>query len=237
SENVVTDFFEAPTDIDENYGQRMRALLIAPATGNYSFWIASDDNSQLFLSTNDQPVNRRVIASVNGWTSAREWTKEANQKSALVPLMAGQRYYIEALMKEGGGGDNLAVRWQLPDGTIEEPLAASRMTPFTGAPTSPPVITSQPTNTTTVEGNGITFRVVCNNFDPLSYQWQRNSNNIPAAISSTYTITNTALTNSGVFFRCVITNSLGVTTSSNALLTVNPDTTPPAITLVQNLGS
>jgi len=233
----LTNSFEAPTDIMDNYGQRCRALVTAPTTGNYLFWISSDYASTLYLSPDESPNNKVAIASVATWTASREWTKEANQQSAPTALSAGQRYYIEALMKEGGGGDNLAVRWQLPDGTIEEPLAASRMTPFTGAPTSPPVITSQPTNTTTVEGNGITFRVVCNNFDPLSYQWQRNSNNIPAAISSTYTITNTALTNSGVFFRCVITNSLGVTTSSNALLTVNPDTTPPAITLVQNLGS
>jgi hypothetical protein len=28
--------------------------------------------------------------------------------------MAGQMYYIEALHKEGAGGDNLAVAWQGP---------------------------------------------------------------------------------------------------------------------------
>src|SRR5262245_19335426 len=43
SENIITDFFEAPTDVDENYGQRLRALVQPPSTGNYTFWIASDD--------------------------------------------------------------------------------------------------------------------------------------------------------------------------------------------------
>ena len=30
-------------------------------------------------------------------------------------LQAGQSYFIEALMNEGGGGDNLAVAWQGPN--------------------------------------------------------------------------------------------------------------------------
>ena len=105
--------FEAPSNFADNYGQRMRALITAPATGNYVFWIASDDNSALYLSTDEDPAHKRQIAYVTTWTSSREWTKEANQKSAAIPLVAGKRYYIEALQCEGGGGDNLAVRWQL----------------------------------------------------------------------------------------------------------------------------
>ena len=33
---------------------------------------------------------------------------------AAIPLVAGQQYYLEALMKEQTGGDNLAVAWQKP---------------------------------------------------------------------------------------------------------------------------
>ena len=47
SESVVTSF-EAPTDVLENYGQRIRALITAPTTGNYTFWIASDDGGALY---------------------------------------------------------------------------------------------------------------------------------------------------------------------------------------------
>ena len=49
----VTNFFEAPTDIMEEYGQRLRGFIVPPVTGNYTFWIASDDGSQLWLSTDD----------------------------------------------------------------------------------------------------------------------------------------------------------------------------------------
>src|SRR6185369_15328101 len=68
----LTNSFEAGINIAENYGQRCRALITAPTTGSYVFWISSDDASTLFLSTDDNPNTKVVIASVNGWTSSRE---------------------------------------------------------------------------------------------------------------------------------------------------------------------
>ncbi len=119
--------FEAPTNVAENYGQRFTAWITAPETGNYFFWIAGDDNCLLFLGTNHLATSKRAIAQVPGWTNPREWTKYAQQQSAAIPLVANQRYYIEALMKEGEGGDNLAVRWQLPSLAVEEPITNSRL--------------------------------------------------------------------------------------------------------------
>jgi len=37
-----------------------------------------------------------------------------------IPLVAGRTYYFEALAKEGGGGDNLAVTWQMPGMPLPE---------------------------------------------------------------------------------------------------------------------
>ncbi len=122
--------FEAPAVANgapDNYGQRFMGWITPPTSGNYVFWIASDDNSVLYLSTNELPVNKQAIASVPDYTSSRQWTKFASQKSATNVLIGGRRYYIEALMKEGTGGDNLAVRWQLPNLTIEEPITNSRL--------------------------------------------------------------------------------------------------------------
>jgi len=107
--------FELGTDVADHYGARVRALLKAPATGSYTFWIASDDSSLLYLSkTSSSPASKVRIASVNGWTDPRTWTTYASQKSAPIALTAGQYYYMEALMKEGEGGDHLAVAWQGP---------------------------------------------------------------------------------------------------------------------------
>ncbi|HUS91547.1 MAG TPA: lamin tail domain-containing protein [Phycisphaerae bacterium] len=136
--------FEAPTDWANDYGTRMRGYVYPPTTGNYVFWIASDDGSQLFLSTDEDPAHKVPIASVGGWTNSREWTRTASQQSAPIHLEAGRRYYIEALHKEGGGGDNLAVRWQLPDGSWEngdanQPIPGQRLSPYNPDITAPAV--------------------------------------------------------------------------------------------------
>jgi hypothetical protein len=122
--------FEGPTNFADAYGSRIRGYVCAPETGNYTFWVASDDNSELWLSTSDNPANKVLIASVNGWTGVRAWTQLASQQSVAIPLTAGQRYYIEALQKDGGGGDHLAVGWQLPSGTLERPIPGTRLSPW-----------------------------------------------------------------------------------------------------------
>jgi CSLREA domain-containing protein len=105
---------ESPTDRGDNLGTRLQAMLTAPTTGSYTFWVASDDNGRLMLSTNADPANRTLIAHVDSWTSPEAFDTFASQQSAPVNLVAGQKYYIEAFSKEGGGGDNLAVAWSGP---------------------------------------------------------------------------------------------------------------------------
>jgi hypothetical protein len=105
---------EGPTNWANYYGTRIRGYLYPPADGNYTFWIASDDKSELWLSTDDNPANTAKIAYVPGWTESREWNKDPNQQSLPISLTAGQKYYVEVLQKEGSGGDNVAVAWQGP---------------------------------------------------------------------------------------------------------------------------
>lgn len=148
--------FEAPTDWADNYGTRVRGFLHPPRTGDYTFWIASDDGSELWLSTDDSPANRTEIASVPTWTGSREWGKDPAQKSKAIHLEAGRSYYIEALQKEGGGGDNLAVGWAKPGQSTDSPsqvIPGESLTPWIGAggisvrpyvPRPPGVISTSP---------------------------------------------------------------------------------------------
>ena len=106
--------FETPTNWADNYGTRVRGYLTVPATGSYIFWIASDDNGELWFSTDENPANSSLIASVPGWSTSQEWNKYSQQKSEPIYLTTGQTCYVEALQKEGGGGDNLAVGWAKP---------------------------------------------------------------------------------------------------------------------------
>lgn len=122
--------FEAPSNSGDNYGQRIRGYVTAPESGQYTFWIAADDKADLYLSTSEDPAKKQRIAYASDWTNSREWNKRTGQQSAKITLEAGKRYYIEALHLEGGGGDNLAVAWQLPSGAKEMPIEGKHLSPF-----------------------------------------------------------------------------------------------------------
>ena len=128
---IVTTAFESQQDRTDSFGERWRAYFTAPVAGSYVFYISSDDSSELWLSTDTTPDRKVKIAYVNGYTSFETWTTYASQTSAAIPLVAGQRYYIEALYKEGGGGDHLSVGVQFPGGALERPIPAHRLDPFT----------------------------------------------------------------------------------------------------------
>jgi len=98
----------------EQFGQWIRGWIIAPESGNYRFWISSDDNSELWLSPNSLVSGKTLIASISEWTDFRQWTKYPSQQSAPITLVAGQRYYFEFFQREFGGGDHLSIAWTRP---------------------------------------------------------------------------------------------------------------------------
>jgi hypothetical protein len=96
----------------ENYGSTVRAYLIPPYDGTYTFWIASDNTSELWLSSSGTPALMIKRAFVNGYTQPKEWDKYSTQQSIELSLMAGRIYYLEIRHKESTSGDHLAVAWQ-----------------------------------------------------------------------------------------------------------------------------
>jgi hypothetical protein len=226
------------------YGQRVRAFVVPPTNGSYTFWIASDDSSNLFLSSDENPTNKTLIAYITAWTGSESWTTYPSQQSAPVNLLGGVRYYLEALMQQGGGGDNLAVRWQLPNGAYEQPLssqspAGSWLVPFTGLTTAPGIYL-QPVNTSAVENQNAAFSLVATNPAPVTYQWFANGVALtdPNAFRPAYTVSNVSLAlNNGQVYRCVVSNTSGSVTSAPVTLTVLPDAVPPTVTSVFNLGA
>jgi PA14 domain len=125
---------EAPPNDGDEYGQRIRGYITAPTTGNYTFWIASDDHSELWLSIDDQPANKRRIASLNDWVPFREFHWHPGQKSlGIISLTKGVRYYVEVLHKEASGGDHVSVAWAKPGDQTNAPseiVPGSVLSPF-----------------------------------------------------------------------------------------------------------
>src|SRR5260221_1943626 len=204
--------FETETNLLDGYGQRLRGFIVPPLTGFYVFWIASDASSSLFLSTDESANNRQLIGYVVNSTGPREWTREPNQMSLPVALEAGRRYYIEALHKAAGGGDNLAVRWQLPNGVVEEPLATSStvgtlLVPFNGTTNLLAGIAVQPADVTVAEGGNAAFSLLVTNWGSVTYQW--NSNGVSLATNFArkpfLTVSNVTISaNNGQVYSCVV---------------------------------
>ena len=108
--------FEAPSNWGDYHLTRMSGFLHPPVTGDYTFWIASDNSSGLWLSTSESPVETRRIAFVKegDWVGARDWTRFPSQRSDPLFLRADRVYYIEAFQEQLTEYDNLAVAWQGP---------------------------------------------------------------------------------------------------------------------------
>ncbi|OON67583.1 hypothetical protein B0919_17300 [Hymenobacter sp. CRA2] len=121
---------ESPRNLGDNYGVRIRGYLCPPQSGSYTFRLAGDDDCELWLSPDADPAHKVRIAGFAGYTDYGQWDKYAGQQSAPVTLQSGQRYYVEALMKEAGGQDFVAVAWTLPNGQTEAPIAGSHLIPF-----------------------------------------------------------------------------------------------------------
>jgi hypothetical protein len=126
--------FATPVDWADDYGTRVSGWVHPPTSGTYRLWIAGDDNCELWLGTGDSSASRVRIAHVPGWTASQEWGKYAEQQSAAITLVGGQRYWIEALQKEQGGGDSLAVAWEGP-GLARQVIAGQYLSPATAGGT------------------------------------------------------------------------------------------------------
>jgi glucose/arabinose dehydrogenase len=93
---------------------------------------------------------------------------------------------------------------------------------------TPPSISTQPQPVTVPVGRSATFTVSASGTAPLTYRWQRDGVDIPAATSSSYTLAGAQQSDDGARFRVIVSNSAGSLTSSAATLTVTPNQPPSA---------
>lgn len=92
----------------------------------------------------------------------------------------------------------------------------------------PPTITQHPTNVTAPSGGTAIFTVAASGSQPLTYQWQRNGNNIMGATSSTLTVNPVQLNDNGSQYRAIVSNSFGNVATNAATLNVTNNQQPVA---------
>lgn len=117
-------------NVADSYGGRLYGYICAPLTGYYTFYISGNDQAGLWLSTDDKPANKVLIAYTETATNFRDYYRFPTQKSVSIYLVKGARYYFETLQKEATGQDHLSVAWKLPNGSLEAPIGSSRISPY-----------------------------------------------------------------------------------------------------------
>ncbi|HVO79471.1 MAG TPA: PA14 domain-containing protein, partial [Terriglobales bacterium] len=131
---------EAPSNWGDYHLTRMAAYLHPPTSGEYTFWIASDDSSDLRLSTDEDPTKVRKIAFVmeGFWTNPHEWERFPFQRSEPVFLQSNKSYYIEAYQEQALQDDHLSVAWEGP-GIPRSVIAGMYLTPWPGTAFTAPM--------------------------------------------------------------------------------------------------
>ena len=86
-------------------------------------------------------------------------------------------------------------------------------------PGQPPVITTGPSDTTTITGRPVSLVVATTGAPTLRYQWTKDGADILGALGSTYTIPSPKVTDAGTYVVTVV-NPVGSTTSTPVVLTV-----------------
>jgi hypothetical protein len=143
-----------PDDSHENYMARITGFITPTESGDYYFFLASDDASRVYLSQNETSPNPATDTPIinepgccNGFYEPE--TGDPATTAAPISLQAGKRYAILTLLKEGGGGDWLKVAWRKSTDTT----AAASLPPIEGKflstfvdPNAEVEFTKQPTN-------------------------------------------------------------------------------------------
>jgi regulation of enolase protein 1 (concanavalin A-like superfamily) len=250
---ACTDF-ETPTwENGSYYGGRLAGVVTAPETGDYTFYVTSDDYSQLFVSSDENPGNwigssttgEAYAAAVTSWTNQRDWADTDVVASDPIPLVAGHKYYIMALWYEGSGGDGCSVGWKRPSSSAIEVIPGSAISGARVNPAAASIqIGKQPVDVTVVENRVASFSLTVTNATSEfstnatpTYQWQRNGVNVASnGNSATYSIARAQIADSGTF-QCVIHVPGLSVTSAPAVLTVTADTAAPVVASAGTLAT
>ena len=95
-------------------GARWTGRLVAPTTGEYTFYFYTDNGARLYVDDMETPI-------INWWVN--QWDVE--QKSRTIHLEAGQAYDFKMEWFEATGGSHAYVRWSNDQGMKKTEIPAS----------------------------------------------------------------------------------------------------------------
>jgi hypothetical protein len=111
---------ELDPDLDD-YRARITAWLIPPVTGEYIFWLVTDDTGRLWLSTDEDPANAQLIAEESYYAYFDGWGGVGDEaQSEAITLEGGKAYWLRGGHQEGTGGDHIRIGWASDEAGIDD---------------------------------------------------------------------------------------------------------------------
>lgn len=234
-----------------DFGSWVRGYLEAPTNGSFIFFIASDDSSDLWLSTNHLSTNAVRIAFESGSGAPLfSGARLSERQSVPIALVQGEKYYIEVRHKQDQGASYIQVGWQRPDG-VQEIIPALHLAQHpvdaylsrTDANAIPFFNDAGlnggnlPATTSVSELSSLLLQVDVIAAQPTTFQWLSNGVPIPGENLSFLRWSAVPASANGATIQVVVSNQFGTLSSATTTLTVTPDTTPLGVLLVDHRGN
>jgi hypothetical protein len=172
-------------------------------------WVDNKGACQMFIDGNPD--------AVFNYTPGGTMTVNNTTIGALVRTSVSMQYV-------GATFDDVAI-WEraLTLGEIQQVRTNGLVTHI--APRAP-VLTSQPADVTRQVGDWVLFSTAAIGNRPFTYQWSKNTSPIAGATDRAYRVSNLNTNNTGESYSVTVFNSAGSSSSTNATLTVAPETAP-----------
>ena len=182
-------------------------MLQPTVVGIYKFACSSDDHGRLYIGTDSTPASKVLIGIEPEWNGPRNYERldrrvtHVNQSSGRI-LTGLEKYYLEYVFAEGGGGNNGSATWDA-DPVTGLPVAnafANNQSPLqeqhfalsrfaygqTFFNLGPVVVSSGPNDTSVAEGASAKFSVILDGVPPWTVQWYKGALPIPGATGLSY---------------------------------------------------
>jgi len=240
---IVNSYFTG-TGLYENYFGQLKGVFTAPKTGDYVFWMASDDHGELYLSTDENPANKKKIAEEPQWCDPQYWKTDGGANSGTrgedgqitnrsdqypgtewatgaggkITLTAGKKYYLEVLYKEGGGGDHGSATFTY----LGDAVPANGSTALKGdvigwyidPQTSAPIITKNISTQKFERGGTLKFELGVKSALPVTVKWYKNRKVIAGQTGTTLEIPNAGPQHIGDYW-AEVSNENGTVNTGN----------------------
>ncbi|GEM_PF-1305068 len=225
-----------PGGIADNYGGYVTGTLTPPVSGDYHFFIRSDDASEFFLNDSGadipDPTSDFPIAFETGCCNGFYEPGEDDATTVTpISLSAGEKYGFAMVVKEGGGGDWFQVAWRregddTPAADLP-PITGSAVGGGLGDPTGAWInITAQPQDAVIPTGSSATIELGVDAGSPYTdavlYQWMKDGEPVAGGTSQNLVINEATADDSGEYTVKIIVLGLSETSEAATISVQEP---------------